>query len=75
MKIVITYVDIDSVFGYVGHAFYKTLEIPVPVPEDVICQIMDLRDRGHQISTPDKETFIFPAAILKAEIIKGWSET
>jgi len=67
MEIKVTYFDVAT---QTGSLLIKNFTIPVPNPKDVYCQIIDLRTRGHQISTPKKEIFLFPSAILKAEIIK-----
>ena len=73
MKIVISYVALFNPFNSPRFdIYYGNLDIPVPDKNDVLCQIIDLRERGYQI--PGTEEFIFPSAILGAKIVEEKTE-
>jgi predicted transcriptional regulator len=67
-KIVISYMEIPE---RVGGIIYKTSEIYIE-EKDVLMTIMDIRERGHHINHGYKTKFIFPSAILGAEVEMTW---
>ncbi len=68
-RIVISYMEIPE---RVGGIIYKTSEIYTE-EKDVLVTIMDIRERGHVVNHGYKTKFIFPSAILSAEVEQTWS--
>jgi hypothetical protein len=58
--------------GKFGGILYKTSEIYVEEKE-ILLKIMDIRERGYHITNGYNTKFIFPSAILSAEVEMTWS--
>lgn len=67
IDIVMTYIDVGE---QTGAMLVKKHTLQVGTRIDALNTIADLKSRGFFLDTPKKGIYLFPSAILKAEILK-----